>query len=128
MGPLRRGLIAATAALPPGAALAGTCDTVRPGWDGVPVTIWGEAAALFSTPAALFLLAASATATLLRSAWGALVVCVLWSGLTMVITAADPGGLRALARSEGCAASPAIFIAAVALLCGAMILYTTRKR
>ncbi len=125
MGPLRRGLIAA--ALLPSTAWAEACVTERPGWDGVPVTALGEALALFSTPAAVFLLAASLTAIALRSAFGAAVVCVLWSALTMIIVAADPTGLRDLARLEGCTASPALFIAAVALLCAGMILYTTRK-
>lgn len=127
MGPFRRGLIIAAAALTPGAAMAEVCETLRPGWDGVPITIWGEALALFSSPASLFLLAASVTALLLRSAWGALVVCVLWSGLTMMVAAADPEGQRAGAMAEGCRASPALFILAVAALCGGMILYTSRK-
>lgn len=113
--------------LMPGPAFADVCQTVRPGWDGLPVTIWGEALALLVSPAALFLLAASATALILRSAWGVLVVCVLWSGLTMLIAAGDPGGLRGQALAEGCRASPAVFIIAVAALCGAMILYTSRK-
>ncbi|WP_162497398.1 hypothetical protein [Roseovarius dicentrarchi] len=125
MGPLRRGLIAA--AFLPGAAWAGACETVRPGWDGTPITAWGEALALFSTPAALFLLAASVTATLLRSAVGALVVCLMWSTLTMIVVSTDPTGLRDASRIEGCTGSPALFIVAVAALCAAMILYTTRK-
>ncbi len=116
-----------TAALLPGAAWAGACETVRPDWDGVPVTALGEALALFSTPAALFLLAASVTAIILRSAIGALVVCVLWSGLTMIVVTTDPTGLRDPARIEGCSGSPALFIIAIAVLCGAMILHTTRK-
>lgn len=126
MGPLRRGLITA-AALLPGPAWAEACATVRPGWDGVPVTAWGETLALFSTPAALFLLAASVTAIALRSAIGALVVCLMWSTLTTIIVATDPTGLRDQARIEGCTASPALFIAAIAILCAAMVLYTARK-
>ncbi len=129
MGPVRRGVSPAAAlfVLAPTAALAEVCDKARPSWDGVPFTVWDEALALFSTPAALFLLAASATAILLRSAWGALVVCVLWSGMTMLIVTTDPTGMDDLARLEGCLASPALFILAVATLCGAMILYTNRK-
>jgi hypothetical protein len=45
----------------------------------------------------------------------------------MLIAAADPTGMRAAALIEGCRASPALFIVAVAALCGAMILYTSRK-
>jgi hypothetical protein len=128
MGSIRGRLIAALpAALLPGAAWAAACDSLRPGWDGTPVTVWGEALALLSSPASLFLLAASATAVLLRSALGAVVVCVLWSGLTMMIAASGPAGPRGLARAEGCAASPAVFIAGIALLCAAMVLYTSRR-
>ncbi len=116
-----------TAALLPSAAWADVCATERPDWNGVPVTAWGEALALFSTPAALFLLASSVTATLLRSAIGALVVCLMWSTLTMIVVSTDPTGLRDASRLEGCTGSPALFIVAVAALCAAMILYTTRK-
>ncbi|MFX0546458.1 hypothetical protein ACEWPL_013025 [Roseovarius sp. S1116L3] len=127
MGPVRRGLITAALTLAPGTALADACGIERPGWDGVPVTMWGEALTLFSSPAALALLAASAIAVLMRSAWGALIVCVLWSVLTMIVAAADPTGLRAEAMAAGCRASPALFIIAVAAICGAMILHTSRK-
>ncbi|MFX0542914.1 hypothetical protein ACEWPM_014430 [Roseovarius sp. S4756] len=120
-------MITAAALLVPGAALAEVCDKERPDWDGVPVTMLGEAIILFSTPAALILLAASAIAVMARSPWGALVLCVLWSGLTMMVAAADPTGLRAQALAEGCLASPALFIVAVAAICGAMILHTSRK-
>jgi hypothetical protein len=45
----------------------------------------------------------------------------------MMVAASDPTGLRADAVIEGCRASPVIFIVAVAVLCGAMIVYTSRK-
>ncbi|SEK68496.1 hypothetical protein SAMN05421666_0460 [Roseovarius nanhaiticus] len=142
MGPVRRGLTAAaplaamlaalltqaTATLAQEAAtVTGVCKDERPLWDGTPVSMLGEAVILFSSPAALILLAASAIAVALRSSWGALALCVLWSGLTMLIAAADPTGLRAEAFAEGCRASPALFIVAVAAICGAMILHTSRK-
>ncbi|MFD0858848.1 hypothetical protein [Roseovarius aquimarinus] len=119
-------MIAAALALSPGAALAGACDLMRPGWDGAPVTIWAETLALFASPAALALLVGSALAVAFRSPWAALVLCVLWSGLTMLVAVADPGGLRAEALAEGCRASPALFIVIVAAICGAMILRTGR--
>ena len=137
MGPVRRRLITGATALPTlglaatalaqEAAVSGVCAEERPNWDGVPVTMAGEALILFSTPAALALLAASVIAVVMRSPWGALVLCVLWSGLTMMVAAADPTGLRAQALAEGCRASPAIFIVIVAAICGAMILQTSRK-
>jgi len=50
MGPVRRGLILAAL---PGPALAGeACSRLRPGWDGTPVSVWAEAAALFGSPMA----------------------------------------------------------------------------
>ncbi|QIE46838.1 hypothetical protein G5B38_15640 [Pseudohalocynthiibacter aestuariivivens] len=118
-------MIAAALGSLPGAALAEVCANERPDWTGVPVSAWAEALALFSTPAALFLLAASAVAVMLRHQWGALAVCVLWSFLTMAVTMFDTD-MRASAMTEGCIGTPIVFIVAIASLCVAMILYTGR--
>ncbi|MDX1785439.1 MAG: hypothetical protein R3210_04880 [Roseovarius sp.] len=126
MGPIRGRLITALMCSLPGVAFADVCRSQRPEWNGQPVTIWGEALALFSSPAALFLLAASAVAVALRSQSGALVVCVLWSFLALGIISFDPK-TRALAVNEGCVGSPILFIEVIALLSGAMIVYTSRR-
>jgi len=124
MGPLRGGVIAA---LLPAPAMAGVCEAFRPGWSGSPVGPWAEAAALFGSPASLVLLLATAIVMRLRSQWGAAAVCVAWSLLVSAFTFFDPtGGQRAAAMAEGCVGSPVVFIAAVGLICVAMVLYTGR--
>lgn len=127
MGPLRGGLTLALSFTGTG-ALAQACETLRPDWEGAPVTLWQEALYLFSTPPALVLILASLIVIRLRHAWGALIVVVLWSLLTTLISMADPTGLQNLARAEGCMGSPALFIVIVAAICVGMILYTAPRK
>ncbi|MCV2882838.1 hypothetical protein [Actibacterium sp. XHP0104] len=128
MGPLRRRLTAALFATLPGPAFAQACATQRPFWEGEPVSAFAEAITLFSTPAALILLAASALAIRFRHQWAALVTCLLWSLLTSSLTVMDvTGGARDAAIAEGCIGSPALFIAVVAAICVGMILYTAPR-
>lgn len=126
MGPLRRGLILASAMLLPFAARAGeVCDKVRPNWDGGPVSAWEEALLLFGSPAALVLLFCTVLAARFRSAWGGLAVFVGWSFLVSAFTFYDPtGGQRPAAAAEGCVGSPALFIGIVAVMSIALLLYT----
>lgn len=124
---MAKGIAAALAlALTPKAALAEVCDKLRPNWEpGTKVTMLGEAIYLFSTLPALILLAASALVVARRSQWGALAVVVLWTGfISVVVFFEDDDASYFMARMEGCVASPALFIVAVAAICTAMILYT----
>lgn len=122
MGSLRGGLTASL--LMPTAAWAEVCDKERPSWDGEPVNAVQEALFLFSTPAALVLILASMLAIRFRHQWGGLIVVLLWTLMVSLVSMADPTGTADLARAEGCTGSPALFIAAVAAICVAMILYT----
>lgn len=122
MGPVRGGLIAT---LLPGAAWAEVCDKVRPGWDGTPVTMVGEALVQFMTIPSLALLLASAIAIRFRSQWGAAAVVVLWTIWVSVVAFLDTtGGIRDAAIIEGCIGAPVLFIVAVAAICTGMIIYT----
>ncbi|MEO0403027.1 MAG: hypothetical protein AAF214_11680 [Pseudomonadota bacterium] len=125
MGSVRGGL---TFTLVPGAAWADVCDKERPLWDGAPVSAVGEAIGLFTTPAGVFLIAATALALALRSQWGGLVAVLLWTGFITFVTMADPGGLRSDAMIEGCIGSPTLFIAAVAAICVGTVLYTMPRQ
>lgn len=116
--------LAAALALLAAPAMAEVCDKERPGWDGTPVTAFGEILALFLSPAGLILLAASIVALRFRSQWIGLATIILWTGLITLITMADPTGIRPLAMAEGCVGSPALFIAVVAAICVAIVLYT----
>ena len=123
MGPLRRGLILS---MVPTGAFAEVCDKVRPTWTpGTEATAFGELIALMGTPPSLVLLVASALAVRFRHQWGALIVVLLWTAWVSVVTfyGAD-GEIQKLAVAEGCVGSPTLFIAAVAAICVAMILYT----
>ena len=127
MGSFRRGLIALLAM--PGTAFAGVCESVRPNWDGTPTTPLSEALFLSGTVPVLILIVATMAALRYRSQWGGLAVVVLWTMLITILSMVDPAGLQAAARAEGCTGSPALFIAAVAAICVATIIYTTpRKR
>lgn len=123
MGPLRRGLILAALSVP-GPAWAGACQTLRPDWDGTPVSAWTEAVLLLGSPVSLVLLLASALVLRLRHAWAALAVVVAWSFLVSAVTFFDPsGGLRSAAAAEGCVGSPSVFIAIVGAICVGLVLY-----
>ena len=105
------------------------CDAFRPGWDGTPVGAWAEAVALFASPAALVLLAATALVVRLRSPWGAAAVCVGWSLLVSGVTVFDmSGGQRRAAMAEGCVGSPVLFVAFVSALCVAAVLLAGKGR
>ena len=127
MGSLRGGIIAAFL---PGTALAsGTCAQMRPLWTpGAAATPWDELLGLMAAPPSLLLLVLSALVIRLRHAKGALIVTVAWSFWISALTfyASGSDGYRA-ALAEGCIGSPALFIATVAAICIAMILYTTRR-
>jgi len=89
-----------------------------------------EAISLFSTPPALVLLVLTAICVRFASKWGALVVVVLWTLLVSKITfsgSTDPTGVRAFAMKEGCIGSPSLFIAIVAVMSVALILYTSPR-
>lgn len=124
MGPLRRGLILAAL---PGTALAETCALQRPNWDGGPVSGMDEAIQLASSPITLILLALTLLTLRFRSQWGGVVVVVLWTILVSMLTMLDPTGTRELGMAEGCVGSPTLFIAAVAAICVATILYTAPR-
>ncbi len=123
MGPLRRGLILAAPVLAalPNAAWAEVCDKIRPDWDGSPVSGLQEALQLALTAPVLALLIATGAALKFRSQWGGLAVFVLWTGYASLLSF---GSLRTEAQAEGCAGSPTLFIAAVAAICVATIIYT----
>ena len=109
----------------PTGAMAETCATIRPGWTpGTKVSQISEAIALFSSIPSLVLLIATVIAIRFRSQWGGLGCVVLWSGWVSVITLLDPSGVNSAMQAEGCMGSPTLFIAAVAAICVAMILYT----
>ncbi|WP_147438902.1 hypothetical protein [Roseovarius spongiae] len=108
-------------------AALSACQSLRPNWDGAPVGAWAEALTLFTTPAALILLLASALVIRFRSAAGALVACLGWAALISAFTFFDmSGGQRAAAMAGGCIGKPTLFIALAMALCAAMVLLTTR--
>ena len=127
MGPVRRGL--SLLLLAPAPAWAEVCGTERPGWDGSPVSMVGEAVTLILSPLGIILLVATLLALRTRSQWGGVAVVIGWTGFATILTVADPTGLRDLARAEGCVGSPTLFIALAAAISVATILYTApRKR
>lgn len=105
-------------------AVAEVCDKLRPDWDGEPVSAIGVAISLFASPISLILLIATAFAIRFRSQWGALAVVLGWTVNVSLISMVDPGGVRQIARVEGCIGSPALFIGLVAAICAGMIIYT----
>lgn len=126
MGPIRRRLTLASfgASLLPHAAWADACGTIRPNWDGTPVTALQEALFLFATPASLVLVLASLLAMRFRHHWAALGVVLGWTLVVSLVTMADPTGLNAPAAAQGCVGSPTLFIVLVAAICGVMIIFT----
>ena len=137
MGPLRgvsaqrrrrRALWTLCATLAPAPALAEVCDKVRPFWTpGRPATAVDELLGLMATPPSLVLLVLTALALRLRHAWGALAVVVLWSTWVSFAVMRTPGPTLGAARAEGCIGPPTLFIAVVAAICVATILYTSRR-
>ncbi|MEL7090301.1 MAG: hypothetical protein AAFN94_01065 [Pseudomonadota bacterium] len=127
MGPIRRRLIACSSAF---SALIATplwadvCATERPGWDGAPVTAWGEALTLFVSPLGLLLLALSVLAVRLRWQWIGLGTILGWTVFITIVTMADPTGQRAPAMAEGCIGPPTLFIPLAAAICVVIVLRT----
>ncbi len=127
MGSLRRGLIA-TFVLMPSSAWAEVCDKMRPNWvPGTDATVWTEMIGLFSSVPSIALLIATALVVRFRSAWGGVVVTVLWTGLISLLVFSAPDEARLQAVKEGCIGSPTLFIGVVAAICVAMILYTAPR-
>jgi len=111
----------------PATAQAQSCAEQRPNWTpGTEVTALAEAFALFSSPIALILLITTALCFRVRHQWGAVVTVVLWTGYISLVTFTDAGG-RAAGMAEGCIGSPTLFIAVVAALSVALVLYTAPK-
>lgn len=108
-------------AFAPSAARADTCDTIRPAWDGNPVTGFGELMFLLQTPIVLALILTTALALRFRNQWFGLVVVLGWSMATYFLTGGD---LHTAAMAEGCAGPTTLFIVAVFALCAAIVLYT----
>lgn len=129
MGSFRRRLALGAAVCTPAPAWAEVCDKVRPNWvPGTDPTLLGEAIALLSMPVSLVLLITSALCIRLGRQWATLVVVVLWSFWVYFVATGDFGGIRQAAIQEGCMGKPTLFIVFVAVICGAMIVYTTRRQ
>lgn len=125
MGPVRRRLIWAVALLAPAPAWADVCTLQRPGWDGTPVTAFGELLFLLQTPVVLILIILTALALRFRSEWGGLAVVVGWSLSTFLATGwGSNGDTRALAINEGCIGNSTLYILFAALVCIGVVLYT----
>ena len=115
-------------ALLPGPALAEVCDKVRPFWEpGSPATAWDEFLGLMATPPSLILLLLSAVAVRFGQQLAVLLAVVGWSFWVSYVALSTPDQVRLDAIAEGCIGSPTLFILAVAAICGAMILYTSRR-
>ena len=98
---------------------------VRPGWDGTPVTAFGEFIYLLQTPMVLVLVLGTALALRFRSEKGGLAVVIGWSIATFLVTGwGGSDGTMGSAIAEGCIGSPAIFVAVAAALCIGVVLYT----
>ncbi|MEX0337451.1 MAG: hypothetical protein AB3N11_00275 [Arenibacterium sp.] len=122
----------ALALLWPGTARAEVCDKERPFWDSAngPATAIDEALHLAASPLAIALLVATALAIRFKSSWGGLIVVCGWSALVGLVTylgSTDPDVEQA-ALAEGCIGSPALFIAAVAAISVATIIYTSPRK
>ena len=108
----------------PAPGIASTCTTSRPNWDGTQASAVTEAVALFTSPAGLILLALSVLALRFRNQWLGLGAVILWTAFITIVAMIDPSGLRAPGMAEGCIGSPALFIAAAAAICVAIVFRT----
>ena len=98
---------------------------------GGPATMWDEALHLAATPLSLLLLLGTALAIRFRSQWGGLAAVVGWSFLVYFVAFGDPNdptGITQAAMQEGCIGSPALFIAVVAAICVATVIYTAPEK
>lgn len=107
----------------PTAAWAEVCDKVRPDWDGAPVSAVQELLNLGASLPVLVLLVASALVIRLRSQWGGLAVIVAWTVLASVVILRRDAVMQ-LAAEEGCVGAPSLFVALVAAICVAIVIYT----
>jgi hypothetical protein len=114
-------------ALLPAKTRAETCATLRPDWNGDPATQLSEAIGLFLSPAGLFLGAALAVAVLFRHPMGTCLVALLWSVFITFLVMPDASGQTAMARAEGCLASPTLFIGLSTAICALAVYYTFRR-
>ena len=105
----------------PNTVWADICSTLRPNWDGGPVSAWSELLHLAQTPIVIALLITTLLVLRFRSQWGGLAVVVGWSFVTYLSLSSN---IQQTAASEGCVGNPALFIAVVALLCIGVVLYT----
>ena len=97
-------------------------DAPRLGWH--PATAISEAIALASMPLSLILVLIPALALRFRSQWGGLAAVAGWSVLISYIAFWSDQSARFAAAQQGCVASPALFIALVAAICLAIVIYT----
>ena len=103
------------------------CDRTNPGWTGAPVTQWQELLLQLASPFALVLLVVTALAVRLRSANLVLGVVLGWTVFVSLTAMYDPSGEMAASVAAGCRARPTLFIAMVAAICIATVLYTNRR-
>jgi hypothetical protein len=120
---MKFGALLAAVSLIPNAAWAEVCDKITPDWDGTKATTLSEALHLFSSLPAVVLILATAIAIRFRSQWGGLAVVCGWSFMTYFF-ALGANDVQSMARAEGCIGSPTLFIALVAAISVATILYT----
>ena len=129
MGPIRRRLTAAAAALLASAnmAFAQACETLRPNWDGVPLSAFDEAIVLFASIPAMALLVASAIVVRTRNQWAALGIVVLWVILASIVSFGDTD-IQQEAMIEGCMGSTTLYLAIVGAICIALVAYTAPRK
>lgn len=116
----------------PSLARAEVCGKERPFWDPATgrATALDEALHFAASPLTLILLVATALAIRFKSSWAGLAVVCGWSGFVGLITFgnnSDPTGIHQIALQEGCIGSPALFIALVAAISVATIIYTSPR-
>lgn len=112
----------------PSVAFAGVCATERPDWDGAPVGALQEALLLAGALPSLALILVTALAVRFRNQWAGLAAVCGWSLLIYFLTFNGPiAATRNVAAAEGCVGSPTLFIAIVAAISVATILYTAPR-
>lgn len=110
-------------------AWAEVCDKVRPNWDpGTPATAWSELIGLMGTPPSLVLLLLTGLVLRFRHQWGGVAIVVLWTiWISVLVFLGADTEAQKLAIQEGCVGSPTLFIAVIAAICVATILYTAPR-
>ena len=102
---------------PPSSALIDACASVRPSWDGMPVSLLYETLFLFTTLPVLGLLFVTAIAIWSRIRWVAFIASALWLFAISIMLTADLHDIRWEARTEGCIGSEALFLGLCAAIC-----------